>query len=135
MTRLYDRTYDITEDELIKASEQNSWTVGDVLSAYTGQVKLFRIFEELEDNGDLKTWAIDCNCSEEDIYNMLMESFDDKANMCIYGHLRGAEVRCTITLKNKKRLYLYLPVSSENESFKRFDARIRKLEKLIKLQY
>ena len=70
MTRLYDRTYDITEDELIKASTRNSWTVGDVLSAYTGQVKLFRIFEELEDNGDLKTWAIDCNCSEEDIYNM-----------------------------------------------------------------
>ena len=83
----------------------------------------------------MKTWAIDCNGSEEDIYNMLMESFDDKANMCIYGHLRGAEVRCTITLKNKKRLYLYLPVSSENESFKRFDARIRKLEKLIMLQY
>lgn len=55
--------------------------------------------------------------------------------MYIYGHLRGAEVRCTITLKNKKRLYLYLPVSSENESYKRFDARIRKLEKLIMLQY
>lgn len=51
--------------------------------------------------------------------------------MCIYGHLRGAEVRCTITLKNKKRLYLYLPVSSENESYKRFDARIRKLENLL----
>ena len=59
MTRLYDRTYDITEDELIKASNRNSWTVGDVLSAYTGQVKLFRIFEELEDSGNLKTWAID----------------------------------------------------------------------------
>ena len=110
MPRLYDRTYGVTEDELIKASENNSWAVGDVLSAYTGQVKLFRIFEELEDNGDLKTWAIDCNCSEEYVYDMLMESFDDKANMCIYGHLRGAEVRCTITLKNKKRLYLYLPV-------------------------
>ena len=135
MPRLYDMTYGITEDELIEASKQNSWTVGDVLSAYTGQVKLFRIFEELEDNGDLKTWAIDCRCSEEDIYNMLIESFDDKANMCIYGHLRDAEVRCTITLKNKKRLYLYLPVASNNESYKRFDARICKLEKLIMLQY
>lgn len=133
MPRLYDRTYNITEDELIKASEQNSWTVGDVLSAYTGQVKLFSIFEELEDNGDLKIWAIDCRCSEEDVYDMLMESFDEKANMCIYGHLRDTEVRCTITLKNKKRLYLYLPVSSENESYKRLYARISKLEKLIRL--
>lgn len=133
MPRLYDRTYNITEDELIEASKQNSWTVGDVLSAYTRQVKLLRIFEELEDNGDLKTWSIDCNCSEEDIHNMLIESFDDKANMCIYGHLRDAEVRCTITLKNKKRLYLYLPVSSENESYKRLYARISKLEKLIRL--
>lgn len=133
MPILYDRTYGITEDELIKASSQNSWTVGDVLSAYTGQVKLFRIFEELKDNGDLKTWAIDCNCSEEDIYNMLIESFDDKANMCIYGHLRDAEVRCTITLKNKRRLYLYLPVTSDNESYKRLDARIHKLEKHIML--
>lgn len=135
MPRLYDRTYNITEDELIKASEQNSWTVGDVLSAYTRQVKLFRIFEELKDNGCLKTWAVDCNCSEEDVYNMLIESFDDKANMCVYSHLQGAEVRCTITLKNKKRLYLYLPVSSENESYKRLYARISKLEKLIRLQY
>ena len=134
MPRLYDRTYGITEDELIEASKQNSWTVGDVLSAYTGQVKLFRIFEELEDNGDLKTWAIDCRCSEEDIYNMLIESFDDKAKMCIYGHLRDAEVRCTITLKNKKRLYLYLPVSLSNESYKQFYSRISKLEKLIRLQ-
>ena len=134
MPRLYDRTYGITEDELIEASKQNSWTVGDVLSAYTGQVKLFRIFEELKDNGCLKTWAIDCRCSEEDIYNMLIESFDDKANMCIYGHLRDAEVRCTITLKNKKRLYLYLPVSSSNESYKQFYSRISKLEKLIRLQ-
>ena len=133
MPRLYDRTYGITEDELIEASEQNSWTVGDVLSAYTGQVKLFRIFEELEYSGNLKTWAIDCNCSEEDIYNMLIESFDDKANMCIYGHLRDAEVRCTITLKNKRRLYLYLHVTSDNESYKRLDARIRKLEKHIML--
>ena len=133
MPRLYDRTYNITEDELIKASEQNSWTVGDVLSAYTGQVKLFRIFEELEDNGDLKTWAIDCRCSEEDVYNMLIECFDDKSNMCVYSHLQGAEVRCTITLKNKKRLYFYLPVSSENESYKRLYARISKLEKLIRL--
>ena len=133
MPRLYDRTYGITEDELIKASSQNSWTVGDVLSAYTGQVKLFRIFEELKDNGDLKTWANDCNCSEDHIYNMLIESFDDKANMCIYGHLRDAEVRCTITLKNKRRLYLYLPVTSYNESYRRLDARIRKLEKHIKL--
>ena len=135
MPRLYDRTYSITEDELIEASKQNGWTVGDVLSAYTGQVKLFRIFEELEDNGDLKTWAVDCNCSEEDVYNMLIECFDDKANMCVYSHLQGAEVRCTITLKNKKRLYLYLPVSSSNESYKQFDSRIRKLEKLIRLQY
>lgn len=135
MPRLYDRTYGITEDELIEASKKNSWTVGDVLSAYTGQVKLFRIFEELEDNCDLKTWSIDCNCSEKDIYNMLIESFDDKANMCIYCHLRDAEVRCTITLKNKKRLYLYFHVASNNESYKRFDARIRKLEKLIMLQY
>ena len=133
MPRLYDRTYGITEDELIEASKQNSWTVGDVLSAYTGQVKLFRIFEELEDNGDLKTWSIDCRCSEEDVYDMLMESFDEKANMCIYGHLLDAEVRCTITLKNKKRLYLYLPVASNNESYKRLYARISKLEKLIRL--
>lgn len=130
MPKLYDRTYGITEDELIKASMENSWTIGDVLSAYTGQVKLVRIFEDLEDNGVINAWATECHCSREEMRNMLIESFDDKANMCIYGHLYNAEVRCTITLKDKVRIHLYLPVS---QSYKQLESRVRKLEKLIRL--
>ena len=133
MPRLYDRTHGFTEEDLIKVSKLNSWTVGDVLSAYTGQVKIFRIFEELRDNGDLRRWSLDNHCSEKEMYDNLMNFFDDKSNMRIYGHLHDAEVRCIVTLCNGSRIYLYLPVKPDNESYVRLESRIRKLEKLIKL--
>ena len=133
MPRLYDRTKPVTEDDLIKAALNNEWTVGDVLSAYTGQVKVSRVFEELEDNGDIDAWAREHNCSSQEMYSLLMDSFDDRANIRIFGHLRGAEVRCVITLINGDRLHLYLPAVEEYESYRRLEARVRKLEKLIKL--
>jgi hypothetical protein len=129
MPRLYDRSNGATEDELIEASYKNSWTVGDVLSLYTGQVKLFRIFEELSDSGNISVWAADCHCTEQEMRGTLMSSFDDKANLCVYGHLSGAEVRCTITLRNGFVVYLYLPVNKFNENYKRLELRVRKLEK------
>ena len=132
MPKLYDRTYGVTEDELIKASKRNAWAVGDVLSAYTGQVKLSRIFEELEDNGDLKVWAKDCHCSEQEMYDMLINCFDDRANMRVYGCLHDVEVRCTITV-NDNTIFLFLPVSKSEKDYSRLEARVRKLERMINL--
>lgn len=133
MPKLYDRTYGVTEDELIRAAKENSWTVGDVLSAYTGQIKLFRIFEELEDNGDIRIWANDNSCSEDNIKSVLMESFDEKANLHVYGHLRDVDVRCTMSIGDYYLLYFFISVAPSNESLVRLESRIRKLEKLLKL--
>ena len=133
MPKLYDKTYGVTEDELIQAAIDNSWTVGDVLSAYTGQVKLFRIFEELNDNGDIEIWSRDCHYSEQSMNDLLMDSLDDKANLKVYGHLRGVEVRCTMTLKEGSRIYLYLPIANTNESYMKLESRVRRLERLIRL--
>lgn len=133
MPKLYDRAYGVTEEELIEASKLNSWTVGDVLSAYTGQVKLTRVFEELEDNGDIEAWSIDNHCSEQEMHNSLINFYDDAANLRVYGHLRGVEVRCVVVLQNKMTLYMYMPVKDSKDEFRRFESRVRKLERLLKL--
>jgi len=112
MPKLYDRTYGITEDELIIASKRNSWTVGDVLSAYTGQVKLTRIFEELYDSGDIDRWAIDNHCFKQEMYNSIVDSFDERAHIRVYGHLHGYEVRCVVTLMNGATLHMYIHTDS-----------------------
>jgi len=133
MPKLYDRTYRVTEDELIRAAKENSWTVGDVLSAYTGQTKLFRIFEELEDNGDIRVWANDNSCSEDDIKSALTDSFDKKANLHVYDHLRDVDVRCTMNIGNHYLLYFFISIAPSNKNLAGLEFRVRKLEKLLEL--
>lgn len=129
MPKLYDRTYGVTENELIDASINNNWTVGDILSAQTRQVKLVRIFEELDDNGYLHKWAINNHCSEQDIYNVLMNNFDNSADFVIYNHVRGIDVRCVLTIENMK-FYMFIPTKEDN--FLQLESRVRKLEQLLK---
>ncbi len=133
MPKLYNRTYRVTEDELIRAAKENSWTVGDVLSAYTGQIKLSRIFEELEDNDDIRAWANDNSCSEDDIKSALIESFDKKANFHVYDHLRDVDVRCIMNIGNYYLLYFFISVVPSNKSLARLESRVRKLEKIFEL--
>lgn len=133
MTKLYDRTYGVTEDELLNAAKENSWTVGDVLSAYTGQVKLFRVIEELSDNGDLDTWSIDCRCTPKELEHTLINEYDNIANLHVYGHLRGTEVRCTITLSDGTMLYMFMPVKESYDST--LESRVRRLERLLGNNY
>lgn len=130
MPRIKDNSSPRTEDELIYASKHNTWTVGDVLSNYTGEIKLARILEELSDNGDLHRWAIDCGISDKEMQSVIIEAYDDLANLRIYRMLPGLSVRCTITLLNKYTLYMQLGVASDeyNEALER---RVNRLERLI----
>ena len=130
MPRLHDNTGLLTEDELIQVAKNNMWDVGDVLSNMTGQVKLPRVMEELDDGGQLDQWADDYGCSKEDIYEMLIEAFDDKANLRVHRLLDNAAVRCTMDVLGKK-FYFCLDVMPED--FTALEARVRKLEnKLLK---
>jgi len=128
MPKLYDRTYGVTEDELIEASLNNSWTLGDILSAQTCQVKLVRIFEELYDNGYIHKWAINNNCSEQDVYDTLMNHFDDSVKFVVYNHVRGIDVRCIVSVSGMK-LFMFIPTK---ENYSKLESRVRKLEKLLK---
>lgn len=129
MTFIHDNTELRTEDELIEISKHNGWTVGEVLSNYTGEVKLARIVEELDDMGDIKRWAADCRCSADELTDLLIDYWDDPANLTIHKMLPNNSVRCTIRICGDKRLYLQLNVAQED--YATLECRISKLEKLM----
>ena len=129
MATIRDNTKLRTEDELIEIAKQNAWTVGDVLSNCTGEVKLTRIIEELEDSGDIDRWSRDCRCSNKDMINILIDSWDDPARLTVHRMLADTAVKCTITVLGNKRLYMQLGVASEDYSM--YESRIARLEKLI----
>ena len=131
MPRLYDRIQPATEDDLIKVSKENSWSVGDVLSAYTHQIKIARVFEELEDNGDLDRWSEECGYTKNKLVTLLMNCYNDLANLKVYRHLRDTDVRATITIRGKV-LHMFLDVLPSDD-YRRLESRIRKLEIKLKL--
>lgn len=128
MPRLHDNTELLSEDDLIQVSKRNLWDVGDVLSNITGQIKIPRIMEELDDSGYIDQWANDYGYSKEDVYDMLIKAYDDKANLKVHRMLDGASVRCTMDVLGRV-FYFCLDVLPED--FSALESRIRKLEKKI----
>ena len=104
----------LTEDDLLLAARQNILTVGEVLSYYTGEVKLARVLEELEDSGDIHRWSVDCRCSDEDLEQSIIESFDNKANLRVYRMIDDLAVRASISIGNN-RLFMHLDVLPSEE--------------------
>lgn len=112
MLKNYDNTKRISEHALIHASQ--TWTVGEVLSYYTGLSDGNDVIDRLIEKGRISFWASAHCMSDDDIIEMLKDAYDKPAYLKVKECLRDVLVTALFYIDGKPFL-LHLAVCNDSD--------------------
>lgn len=116
MLKNYDNTKRISEVALIHASQTCAWTVGEVLSYFTGLSDGNDVIDLLIEEGKISIWAKDNHMSDDAIIEILKDAYDKPARLQLKECLRDVLVQARFCANNAIfRLHLAVEGDFEDE--------------------